>query len=158
MELVSVAAVDENRLIGDDGELPWPSIPADKRQYRDRVAGDVVVLGRRTFDAMRGDLPGDAQVVLSRSRRSFGVESARHAVDVEAALDVAAAVGDTAYVLGGEAIYDLFQPHLDRMVLSHVHGSYAGDAYYPKWDPEAWTVAAETEYDRFTLREWVRTD
>ena len=56
MELVSVAAVAENGVIGNDGELPWPSIPADKRQYRGRVAGSPVVLGRRTFKSMREDL------------------------------------------------------------------------------------------------------
>jgi len=42
------------------------------------------------------------------------------------------------------------------MVLSHVTGSYEGDTFYPAWDSE-WTVAAETAYDRFTLREWVRS-
>lgn len=158
MELESVAAVDENRLIGDDGALPWPSIPADKRQYRDRVADGVAVLGRRTFDAMRGDLPGEAQVVLSRGQGSFDVASAHRAADVETATSLLADLGDVGYVLGGEAIYELFQPRLDRMALSHVHGRYEGDAYYPEWDADAWTVATETTYDRFTLREWVRTD
>jgi dihydrofolate reductase len=38
MEFVTVAAVAANGVIGRDGELPWPSIPADRRQYRTRVA------------------------------------------------------------------------------------------------------------------------
>jgi len=66
------------------------------------------------------------------------------------------AADDAVYVLGGGGIYELFQPHLDEMVLSHVDGAYEGDTYYPEWDEEEWTVAAETAYDRFTLREWVR--
>jgi len=65
-ELISVAAVAENGVIGRNGELPWPSIPADKRQYRTRIADWPVILGRRTFDSMREDLPGTAQVVLGR--------------------------------------------------------------------------------------------
>ena len=60
------------------------------------------------------------------------------------------------YVLGGGGIYELFQPHLDGMALSHVDGAYEGDTYYPEWDEAGWEVAEETEYDRFTLREWVR--
>jgi dihydrofolate reductase len=141
MELVSVAALAENRVIGTDGELPWPSIPADRRQYRDRVADAPVVLGRKTFESMREDLPGSEQVVLSRQE----------------AIAVASSSGaDRAYVLGGAGIYALFQPRLDRMVLSRVPGSYAGDAYYPEWNRNAWTLVEETEYEAFVLEQWVR--
>ena len=77
MKLVSVAAVAENGVIGRDGELPWESIPADKRQYRNRVADAPVILGRRTFDSMRDDLPGSHQIVLSRAERDYGVDSRR---------------------------------------------------------------------------------
>jgi dihydrofolate reductase len=158
MELVSVAAVAANGVIGDDGELPWESIPADKKQYRDLIADDPVVLGRRTFDAMRDDLPGRMQVVLSRTEQDYGVETAHHASTVEEAVEIASADGDVAYVIGGAAIYDLFQPHLDRMVLSHVHGEYEGDAYYPEFDEAEWTVTSEREYDRFTRRVYERTE
>jgi dihydrofolate reductase len=157
MELVSVAALAENRVIGTDGELPWPSIPADRRQYRDRVADAPVVLGRKTFESMREDLPGSEQVVLSRQDREFEVATAHHASGVEEAIAVASSSGaDRAYVLGGAGIYALFQPRLDRMVLSRVPGSYAGDAYYPEWNRNAWTLVEETEYEAFVLEQWVR--
>lgn len=159
MELVSVAALAENRVIGDEGELPWPSIPADKQQYRGRIADHPVILGRVTFDSMRDDLPGSEQIVLSRSRQAFDVDTAYHASSVEEAVDSAETLGsDRAYVIGGGAVYQLFQPHVDRMVLSRVHGEYEGDTYYPEWDDDAWTLKSKTEYDRFTLEEWVRTD
>lgn len=157
MELISVAAVAENGVVGDNGELPWESIPGDKRQYRERTADHPVVLGRRTFESMLENLPGSAQVVLSRSERSFDVPTAHHAADVADAVDVVASLGaDRAHVLGGGAIYELFQPHVDRMVLSRVHGTYEGDTSYPEWDDSAWDLAEREEYDRFTLEEWVR--
>ncbi|PSQ55431.1 dihydrofolate reductase [Halobacteriales archaeon SW_8_68_21] len=161
MRLVSVAALAENRVIGRDGEVPWPHIEADVRQYRERVAGFPVVLGRRTFDSMRDDLPGSRQVVVSRSVESVNVPTAVVADGDEAAIELAreaaTEVGvDTAYVLGGGGIYALFQPHLDGMVLSHVDGTYDGDTRYPEWDESEWEITGETVYDRFTLREWVR--
>lgn len=157
MELVSVAALAENHVIGKDGEIPWESIPADKQQYRARIADHPIILGRKTFESMCDDLPGTAQIVLSRSEREFGVETAHHARTVEEAIDIAASLGDeTVYVIGGGKIYDLFQPHLDRMVLSRVPGEYEGDSYYPEWGENEWTLERETEYDRFTLQEWVR--
>jgi len=159
VEFISVAAVAENGVIGRDGELPWPSIPADKRQYRNRIADWPVVLGRRTFDSMRDDLPGTAQVVLSRSQSDFDVPSAHHASDVDDAIEAVEALGfDRAYVIGGAAIYELFQPVVDRMILSRVPGEYEGDTYFPEWDTDDWQLVERTPYDEFTLEEWVRDE
>ncbi|MFB6308832.1 MAG: dihydrofolate reductase [Haloarculaceae archaeon] len=157
MELVSVAAVAENGVIGRDGELPWESIPADRRQYRARVAGAPVVLGRRTFESMLEDLPGNHQIVLSRTERDFPVESAVHAGDVDEAVGIAESLGaERAYVLGGAAIYALFQPHVDRMILSRVPGEYDGDARFPEWDADEWVLVSRSDEPGFTLEEWVR--
>jgi len=159
MELVSVAAVADNGVIGDDGELPWPSIPADKKQYRSRIADHPVVLGRRTFDSMRDDLPGSTQLVLSRSDREYDVETAIHVGSVEETIEQAEALGaETAYVIGGGAIYELFQPHIDRMALSRVHGEYEGDTFYPEFEGSEWELLEKTPSDRFTLEEWVRRE
>jgi len=112
---------------------------------------------------MRGDLPGARQVVVSRSVGAVDVPSAVVADGVDAALDAARAIvatdefpDETVYVLGGGAIYDLFQPHVDRMLLSHIKGAYDGETLFPAWNDDEWTVDDETEYDRFTLREWTR--
>jgi dihydrofolate reductase len=156
MELVSVAALSDSHVIGKDGDIPWASLPEDKQQYRGRIANYAVIVGRRTFE-MFGDPPGRIQIVMSRSDREFGADTAFHASSVEEAVDIAAEHGaDRAYVIGGAGIYDLFQPHLDRMVLSRVPGEYEGDAFYPEWDDGEWTLVAETEYDGFTLEEWLR--
>lgn len=157
MELVSVAAIADNRVIGEDGELPWPSIPADKKQYRARIANDPVILGRKTYESMLEDLPGSHQIVLSRRDRDFDVETAHHAASVEEAVELAESLGDrVAYVIGGAGIYALFQPHLDRMALSRVPGEYEGDSVYPEWDESAWQLEREEEFEGFTLQEWVR--
>lgn len=158
MELVSVAAVAENGVIGRDGELPWPSIPADKRQYRERIADSPVIMGHVTFDSMREDLPGTDQIVLSRSESSFDVDSAHHASGIDEAISTIERLGaDRGYVIGGAGIYDLFHPVVDRMVLSQIPGEYDGDAFFPDWYPKDWNRIDRVEYDDFTLEEWVRT-
>lgn len=157
LELISVAAVAENGVIGREGELPWQSIPADKQQYRNRIADSPVILGRRTFDSMRENLPGTTQIVLSRSRSEFAIESARHASGVDDAVDFAESLdAGRAYVIGGAGIYNLFQPVVHRMVLSQILGEYEGDTYFPEWDRDDWTVVESTTYDEFTLEKWAR--
>lgn len=157
MELISVAALSENFVIGKDGEIPWESLPEDRKQYRKRVADDPVILGRKTFESMLDDLPGSAQIVMSRSESSFDPETAVHARTVEEAIAHATSLGaETVYVLGGGKIYALFQPHLTGMALSRVPGEYEGDSFYPEWNPDEWELVAETPFDGFTLQEWRR--
>lgn len=157
MELVSVAAIADNLVIGRDGEIPWPSIPADREQYRDRVKDSPVILGRVTFESMLEDLPGSAQIVLSRSEREWDVETAYAARTVSEAIEIADRLdAETVYVLGGGGVYSLFQPHLDRMILTRVPGTYEGDSHYPEWDPSEWDLLERTAYDTFAVEEWER--
>lgn len=157
MELVAVAAIADNLVIGKDDEIPWESLPEDRAQYRSLIADSPVMLGRRTFAMMRDDLPGRYQIVLSRTDREFEVDSAFHAGSVEETISIAESLGaDTAYVIGGGGIYALFQPHLDRMVLSRVPSEHEGDTYYPEWDSTEWELVRETPYEGFTVEEWER--
>ncbi|WP_257300494.1 dihydrofolate reductase [Haloarchaeobius sp. FL176] len=153
MDVIAVAAVSENGVIGDGPTLPW-SLPAEVRRYRERVDDDVVVIGRRTFE-MFDDPPGAQQVVLSRSDREYADPSVTHAGSVRQAISVASEQGaPVLYVLGGSAIYEAFLPEYDRMLLSRVAGEYEGDAEFPAFSREDWRLVSETAYDGYTLEEW----
>jgi len=155
MEVIAVAAVSENGVIGDGPTLPW-DLPEEVRRYRERVAGETVVIGRKTF-GMFDDPPGAEQIVLSRSDRSYDDPSVTHAGDPETAIELARDRGrSTLYVLGGSGIYGAFLPHYDRMLLSRVHGEYEGDARFPEFDRDDWDLADETAYDGYTLEKWRR--
>ena len=157
MELVAVAAVADNLVIGDEGDLPWGSLPEDKKRYRERVADDPVILGRRTFELMVDDLPGRAQIVLSRSERDYDVETAYPASGVDDAVAVAESLdADAAYVLGGAGVFEAFLPHFDRMVLTRVPGEYDGDAYFPEWSDDEWELESEEPFEDFSIQEWRR--
>jgi dihydrofolate reductase len=157
MELVAVAAVAENGVIGDGDEVPW-DLPEDVRQYRERVAGHPTIVGRRTYE-MFSNPPGCAQIVVSRTEREWDRETAHHAGGVDEAVAVAESLeADRVYVIGGGTIYDLFLPHLDRMVLTRVPGEYEGDAYFPEWDAEKWEQVDSEDYEQFTVETWVRRD
>lgn len=157
MEVVAVAAVAENGVIGADGEIPWPSVPADRKQYRERVAAFPVILGRRTFESMRDDLPGSHQIVLSRSVEDYEIDG----VDVVDSPEAAAALArrlpaDTVYVLGGGAIYAVMFPHMDRLLISRIPGTYEGDTWFPEIDESDWQLVRTESQPGFTLEEWER--
>lgn len=99
-------------------------------------------------------LPVSIQIVLSRSDRECDLPTAFHADGVTNAAEIADAHdADRAYVIGGAGIYHLFQPHLNRMILSRIRGEYDGDAFYPEWNSDEWSVDSDTEYDGFVLEE-----
>jgi len=153
METIAVAAVGENGVIGDGPDLPW-HLPHESRRYRERVADDTVVLGRRTYELFE-DLPGACQIVLSRSERAYDEPTVTAAESPETAIEIASDRGDgVLYVLGGAEIYEAFLPHYDRMLLSRVDGTYEGDTHFPQFDRSAWTLVDEARYDGYTLETW----
>lgn len=157
MEIIAVAALDENGLIGDGNDLPW-HLPHESERYRERVADDTVALGRRTFE-MFDELPGARQIVLSRSQSSFDEPTVVHAAGVEDALAIAREwQSPILYVLGGAGVYESFLPSCHRLLLSRIDGEYEGDTYFPDFDRSAWDLVDETRYEGYTLETWEPTE
>ena len=66
--LVSIiAAMDRNRLIGNENRLPW-HLPADLAHFKQVTMGRPVIMGRKTYESIGRPLPGRTNIVLSRSK------------------------------------------------------------------------------------------
>jgi len=146
VDVVLIAAVAENGVIGHEGEMPW-HYPADLAQFRETTMGHPVVLGRRTYESILArlgePLPGRTSVVLTRSGLDEVPESVAVAGSVEEALRAARRVADergvgAAYVAGGAAVYEQFLPLADRLRITEVPESPVGDTYFPEFDREEW--------------------
>jgi dihydrofolate reductase len=141
MNVVLVAAVAENGVIGADGGMPW-HYPADLRQFKETTTGHPVVVGRRTYesiaDAVGGPLPDRTNVVLSTRDLDLPGDAVR-ADSVEAALAIARETGsEVAYVAGGATVYEQFLPLADRLRLTEIPEQPDGDTRFPEWDAEEW--------------------
>jgi dihydrofolate reductase len=154
VELVVIAAVAANGVIGVDGEMPW-HYPADMAHFAETTMGHPVVMGRTTFESIAaqldGPLPGRTNVVLSRSDPDVP-EDVVVAESVEAAIEAAAGTGaGTVYVAGGATVYEQLLPHADRMVLTRVPERPAGDTSFPEWDRETWVAVERTTAGELTF-------
>jgi len=154
IELVLIAAVAENGVIGDDGGMPW-HYPADLAHFKETTMGHPVILGRRTFESIAaqldGPLPGRTNIVLSRSDPDVPegvvvVESVEGAV--EAAIEAGAGA---AYVAGGATVYEQFLSRADRLVLTEVPEEPEGDTRFPEWDSEEWVEVERIEDDELAF-------
>ncbi len=125
----AIAAMSENRVIGDGNRIPW-HLPEDYRFFKATTMGHVLVMGRKTFESIGRPLPGRATLVLSRSGFSHpGVQTI-------ASLDqLPALAGDRqAFVCGGADIYRQALPLCSDLYLTHVKRTVEGDAFFPPFE------------------------
>src|SRR5215207_1518606 len=54
-----------NRVIGRENKIPW-HIPEDFRWFKQCTSGQVVLMGRKTFESLGKPLPNRTNVVLTR--------------------------------------------------------------------------------------------
>jgi dihydrofolate reductase len=161
-EVVLIAAVAENGVIGDDGGMPW-HYPADLRRFKEVTTGHPVVLGRKTYESvvadLGGPLPGRTNVVLSTQDLDLP-EDVALAGSVEAALEAAreAPGGETVYVAGGATVYEGFLPLADRLELTEIPESPEGDTRFPDWSREEWAEASREEADGLSFVTYERVE
>ena len=133
-----------NGVIGKDGTLPW-HIPADLRRFKALTMGSAMIMGRKTFDSLPGVLPGRQHIVLTRDPkwRHDGVDTV-HSLE-----DSIAAAGDTAIsVIGGAAVFDMFEPIADRIELTEVLAEVDGDVTMPDLrSSERWVEIASEDHE-----------
>jgi dihydrofolate reductase len=140
-DLVLVAAVARNGVIGRDGGLPW-HLSADMAHFRDVTRGCPVIMGRRTWDSLSPryrPLPGRANIVVSR-RASWMADGAQVAPSLQAALRLAQLRLDASRrvcVIGGAQLYREAMAQTDVLELTEVQADVAGDAQFPFWDRAA---------------------
>jgi dihydrofolate reductase len=147
MSVVLIAAVGRNGVIGRDNDLPW-RIREDLQHFKQLTLGHTLVMGRKTYDSIGRPLPGRRTVVITRQ-----ADWTAEGVDVVHTLDDALklADGNDIYVAGGGEIYRLALASADRLELTEVDQSPAGDVTFPAIDPAAWTETARDPRDGFTF-------
>ena len=142
--LVSIiAAMDRNRLIGRNNQLPW-HLPADLAHFKQVTMGKPIIMGRKTYDSIGRPLPGRTNIVLTRSA-DFRAEGVLTAHTLEQALDYVSEE-DEVMIIGGSTIYELALPRADRLYLTYVEITCEGDAWFPEFDIERWRVVASEQH------------
>ena len=66
-----IVARSKNNVIGKNGEIPWKK-KGEQKQFKELTTGNVVVMGRKSFDEIGHPLPNRENIVVSRSKRYEG--------------------------------------------------------------------------------------
>ena len=105
-----VVAIDENRAIGKDNDLPW-YLPNDLKYFKKVTMGKPIVMGRKTYESIGKPLPGRENIVVTRDEqyKAEGI-TVVHSVD-----DVLQKDDEEICVIGGAELFKLF---IDKFVFS----------------------------------------
>jgi dihydrofolate reductase len=134
-EIVLIAALAKNRVIGIDNRLPW-HLPDDLQHFKRLTMGHSIVMGRKTWESLPGVLPDRRHIVITRDA-GYQAEKA----DIVHSIDEAMALvpgQESIFIVGGANLYEQMLKRADRMELTLVDAEPKGDALFPQWDDLQW--------------------
>ena len=142
MNIILIAALSENRVIGKDNRLLW-HMPEDLKHFKQTTIGKTILMGRKTFESIDSKpLPRRRNIVLSKTASLTlhkNVDIARSKEDV---WKLTKNSGDL-LIVGGEMVYRLFLPYANQATLTKIHTTISGDTYFPELDEKQWKLAWE---------------
>ncbi len=157
MKLVLVAAIDDERGIGRNGDLAWHH-PADLRSFRETTTGGWLIMGRATWQSIGRPLPGRQTIVLSRADLDLpaGVHSCG---SLDAAIEIVRSAGaEEAYICGGGVLYDAAIAVGDVLVLTRIPGAHGCDRFFPDWTKHGYIFHSEMVIGEDLRRQLWRRD
>ncbi len=151
--LIIIVAMDENKGIGKDGQLPW-HIKDDMRLFKQNTMGHKLVMGRKTYEGLPGKLVGRQMYICGKKLENQDDEIMID--DLEAFLKLHQDDEEIYFIGGGATIYQQAYPYCQKAYISFVKGEYEVDTYFEAFNDDDWSITKEEEYDQFTYRELER--
>lgn len=168
LRITLIVATDIDRAIGKDNKIPW-SHKADMKSFRLATTGNMVLMGRKTFESMGNRrLPKRHNIVLSSTLDgrflnepclypTVDSSSIALAPTAQAAVDTAEAIRSvvnfhigqdmTLFVIGGQALYEQFLPYASMVYHNVIHTKVEGaDTFFPEMDQADWSIDLQIEH------------
>ena len=138
-----IVARSQNNVIGKNGEIPW-KIKGEQKQFRELTTGNVVVMGRKSYEEIGHPLPNRKNIVVSQSKKFTG-ENLITVGSLQEAIEISK--GENVYISGGYGLYKEALPLVDKMYITEVDLIIDdGDVFFPEFDVDEFdVVAGETE-------------
>ncbi len=127
-----IVAYANNQVIGNKGCIPW-KIKGEQKRFRELTTGNVVVMGRRSYEEIGRPLPNRTTIVVSNTK-NFDGDNCYTAKSLEEAIKMA---GDRdIYISGGARLYEEALPIVEKMYITEIDCDIEGDTFFPTFDKE----------------------
>ncbi|MDK2600543.1 dihydrofolate reductase [Bacillus stercoris] len=148
-----IAAMDLNRNIGLNGNMPWGhSQKSDLLRFKNLTQGKIVVMGRKTYESIGAPLCDRLNIVLTSDASKLIVpeglsigEGIVTGMTMDQILETDKLRSQSEFldiretlIIGGAQIYEQFMPYADKIYLTKIHAYLEGDTKFPSitgtWD------------------------
>ena len=146
----AIAAMSENRVIGNAGDIPW-HLPEDFKWFKKTTMGGILVMGRKTYESIGRPLPGRDTFVLSRQPQEIEAVSLFSSLKKLEALETEKVI----WIAGGADIYRQAMPACSELILSRVHRTVDGDTFFPDFEDSFELSETLLKTEDFTVERWI---
>lgn len=148
--LAMMMAMDKNRLIGQNGKMPW-HVPGEMAYFKSVTLGKPIIMGRKTFESIGRPLPGRPNIVVTRNP-DWVQEGVHVAASLDEALEMAAPMAaesgaEELMIIGGAILCDEAMPVTQRLYLTVINHEYEGDTWLESFSWDDWRVVSEDVRD-----------
>lgn len=118
-----------NRVIGNGNRIPW-HLPEDFKWFKQMTTGQIIVMGRKTYESIGRPLPNRTTMVLTRSGFvTPGVQVIRDLSEVDPSKEAR-----EVFICGGAQVYEQALPLCSDLYLTLVKREVEGDAFFPTFE------------------------
>ncbi|MBS3091687.1 dihydrofolate reductase [Candidatus Pacearchaeota archaeon] len=136
--LVLIAALAKNNVIGNEGKVPW-HISEDLQRFKKLTIGYCLIMGRKTYESLDKPLENRKIIVISKS--GFDSKNAEICNSLEnAVLRARSYDKEDIYVGGGGEIYSQTISLASRLEITYVGLEVKGDTKFPDIDTKIWKL------------------
>jgi dihydrofolate reductase len=147
----AIAAMSLNRVIGKDNKIPW-HLPEDLQFFKKMTTGQIVVMGRKTFESIGKPLPNRATIVLTRTPMDVaGVETIPDLDQIDLDRETR-----QVFICGGAQVYEQALPHCSDLYLTLVKREVEGDAFFPPFEEQFEFSALLLEKPEFKIMHYMK--
>lgn len=133
-----IVARSKNNVIGKNGKIPW-KIKGEQKQFKELTTGNVVIMGRNSYDEIGHPLPNRETIVISNTKKYIG-ENLNTASSVKEAIEFAK--GKDVYIAGGYGVYKEAIPLVDVMYITEININVEqGDVFFPEFDDNNFNIS-----------------
>ena len=124
-----IVSKSKNNMIGKDGKLLW-QLPQDLQRFKERTNGHVIIMGRKTFEAIGGGLPNRLNIVFTQNM-DYKVDDENVKI-VHSMFEIQEYIenDEENYVIGGAMIYSLLMPYVKKMYVTQIYKMFDGDEIF----------------------------
>lgn len=145
MDMIIIVAADESGGIGKDGKIPW-HLRKDLQRFKRYTTGNVVVMGRKTYDSIGHALPDRTNVVITKNADISGADLITNTPDNIPSLKTIFPDKDI-FIIGGEGIYNAMWEQADYIYMTRVHAFLDCDKFIPQI-PEGYILVRSEEVEK----------